>query len=294
VYEHLTTRGASFLTALQVATDVPVAAVTAALWDLVWAGLVTNDTFLPLRSLRAKRKAVTRHAVGVGGRWSAVRDLLQGPPPSDTERAWARAAMLLERYGIASGAAARAEELPGGFSAVYPVLRAMEDAGRARRGWFVDGIEGAQFAGPGAIDRLRAGRATGDDRVTVLAADDPANPWGTLLPWPVRDEAGPRPRRVAGAKVLLSGGRPVLYVERGERSWITLAAAGEEGVLAAAVRAWLGQQRDRWKALRLAKIDGLEAGAHPDRRALLDAGFALDGSGLAWVRSASDARVPSG
>jgi ATP-dependent Lhr-like helicase len=230
---------------------------------------------------------VTRHAVGVGGRWSAVRDLLHGAEASDTERAWARAAMLLERYGIASASAARAEELPGGFSAVYPVLRAMEDAGRARRGWFVDGIEGAQFAGPGAVDRLRAQRVVGDDRVTVLAADDPANPWGTLLPWPVRHEDGPRPRRVAGARVVLVGGRPVLYLEKGERSWITFAAAAEEGMLAAAVRGWLAGQRDRWKALRLAKIDGVEAGSHPSRRELVDAGFALDGSGLAWVRGAT-------
>ena len=279
---HLTDRGAAFLVGLQrAAPEANPAEVEAALWDLAWAGLVTNDTFGPLRSLRAKRRARGRRAVA-GGRWSAVAELF-GSTPSDTERAHARAALLLERYGVASGPAARVEGLPGGFSAVYPVLREMEEAGRARRGWFVDGVQGAQFAIPGAVDRLRAQRALSQQAV-VLDAIDPANPYGALVSWPELPE-GARPRRAAGATVVLVGGAPVLYVEKGERSWVVLPGAAEEpGALAAAIGAWVASQGDRWRVIRVDRIDGNPAGASRHRAAFLAGGFVVGPHGLERAR----------
>src|SRR5207253_10434351 len=172
------------------------------------AGLVTNDTLQPLRALAARRASAT---LRTAGRWSATRNLLLRQAP-ETERAHARAIMLLERHGVVSREAAAAEAIPGGFAAVSPVLRAMEEAGKVRRGYFVGGLAGAQFALPGAIDRLRAERpdapgfddeSSGPD-VVVMAALDPANPYGALLPWP--DDATSRPRRAAGAQVVLVGG----------------------------------------------------------------------------------------
>lgn len=286
LHDHLVERGASFMVALQrAAGDVPAAEVTAALWDLVWAGLVTNDTFTPLRSLWArKRRKVGASRVVAGGRWSSVLELFPdlSAQPSATERAHARAAMLMERYGVACSAAAKADGLPGGFSAVYPVLREMEEAGRARRGWFVDGLMGAQFAVPGAVDRLRAGRNEEEPRVTVIDAADPASPWGTLLSWP---ESAGRPRRVAGSVVVSLGGTPVLFVEKGERHWVTFPVADEPETLARAVQGWLDTQGDRWRTIRIDKIDGGSASESPRRDAFVAAGFAVGAGRLERSRA---------
>jgi ATP-dependent Lhr-like helicase len=128
------------------------------------------------------------------------------------------AQVLLDRHGVLTREAVRAEGVPGGFAAVYPVLRAMEETGRARRGYFVAGLGGAQFAAGGAVDRLR--RASDDDECVVLAATDPANPYGAALPWPVA--ASGRAQRVAGAYVVLLAGVATLYVERGGRGLLPL------------------------------------------------------------------------
>ena len=237
-----------------------------ALWDLVWAGEVTNDGMHALRSFVAGQKSsgagrsrrTGRPRLGsltalgppaAQGRWSLVRrDLgVDGPtPPPDTETLHKLAAALLERHGVLTREAVRGEGVPGGFAGVYPVLRALEEAGRIRRGYFVAGMGGAQFALPGAVDRLRAcrdGVADGQPSVVVLAATDPAQPYGLALPWPKGDvapapesgkdgpgaapEGGPggraappggkvaRPQRVAGAWVAMVSGEPALYVERG-------------------------------------------------------------------------------
>ncbi len=283
IYTHLTTRGASFMVELQTAIDgVSLTDLTSALWDLVWMGLVTNDTFLPLRNFVTKKGTPTRTTLrgrdngrttwSVGGRWSAVATLI-GKPPDPTLRAHARATLLLERYGVASAAAAQADGIPGGFSAVYPVFRAMEDAGRARRGFFVDGLGGAQFALSGAVDRLRASRQA-EDGAIVLPAADPANAWGVLIPWPTRPVEGPKPRRVAGAQVVLVGGLPVLFVDKGEKSWITLPAAEDLAVLARAVTAWIERPGGRrFKTFRIDKIDGMVATESPLVDAFLEAGF---------------------
>jgi ATP-dependent Lhr-like helicase len=161
-----------------------------------------------------------------GGRWS----LLPERNPDATRRAHAAAETLLDRYGIVTRGSVLTERTPGGFAAVYKVLSAFEESGRCRRGYFVAGLGAAQFALPGAVDRLRAlaelptGLATRAKeepaaRAVVLAATDPANPYGAALGWPERDNAGGhRPGRKAGALVMLVDGRLVVYVERGGRT----------------------------------------------------------------------------
>src|SRR5437868_15263429 len=130
------------------------------------------------------------------GRWSLVKDLLC-PPVSTPEQAHATAGALLQRYGVLTREAALGESIPGGFAALYPVLRAMEEAGRIRRGYFIDGLGGLQFALPGAVDRLRGSRDE-ESKVVALAATDPASPYGTSVPWPEHES---RMARVAGSYI---------------------------------------------------------------------------------------------
>ncbi len=204
-----------------------------ALWDLVWAGEVTNDSFAPVRALahsgrsrRASHRRAGRPNMGslsalgpprAQGRWSLVEADLPLVGVSATQRAHALASVLLDRHGVLMREAVRAEGHPGGFAAVYAVLRAMEDSGRVRRGYFVAGMGGAQFALPGAVDRLRSTRERAVDGTLVLAATDPANVYGLTLSWPVTG-----PRRVAGAYVVFVGAAPALYVERGARGLVAL------------------------------------------------------------------------
>ncbi len=210
-----------------------------ALWDLVWSGEVTNDTLAPLRalSLSRSRSRTTRPGRPAGsgppraaGRWSLVADLV-GEGRSPTERSHAQAIALLERHGVVTREAVLAEGLAGGFASVYPVLKAMEEAGRARRGYFVAGLGAAQFALPGAVDRLRAARESdleGSPEIVILAAADPAQPYGATLPWPRDEEVDRLPlARVPGAYVVLADGAPALYVERGGRGLLTLPALAE-------------------------------------------------------------------
>jgi formamidopyrimidine-DNA glycosylase len=171
---------------------------------------------------------------GPGGRWSLVRDLVRGEVHS-TERAHAWAATLLERHGIVARETAAVEALGGGFGGIYQVLRSMEEAGRVRRGYFVEGLGGAQFTYPGVVDRLRRERDAHRPRhVVVLAATDPANPYGWLLPWPpLQDARRPRrPRRAAGAAVVLLDGEPMLYVDRNGRRLRTFCAATDDSLRA--------------------------------------------------------------
>jgi ATP-dependent Lhr-like helicase len=224
--------------------------VQAALWDLVWTGHLTNDTLAPLRALlggrSVRRTSVSRgrrvlpSRVGpptVSGRWSR----LPAPSPDTTRRAHALAETLLERHGVLTRGAVQAERAPGGFAAVYGVLKASEEAGRVRRGYFVEGLGAAQFAGPGAVDRMRAASSPREEplwttpvpggwkeqpgrapEAVVLAAADPANAYGAALPWPAASsEGGHRPGRKAGALVVLVDGYLVLYVERGGRSLLS-------------------------------------------------------------------------
>jgi ATP-dependent Lhr-like helicase len=168
----------------------------------------------------APRDAPTVQPPAAAGRWSLVAPLLQ-PEPTATEAAHARATQLLERHGVLTREAVLAEGAPGGYAGVYGVLRALEESGKARRGYFVDGLGAAQFA-PGAVDRLRDMReAEREPEVLALAAADPAQPYGAALPWP---ESAGRPARVAGAYVVLAAGEPAAFLERGARSLLTFEA----------------------------------------------------------------------
>jgi ATP-dependent Lhr-like helicase len=260
----LAQRGACFFVELQRAGGASSDDVLAALQDLIWKGLVTNDTLAPLRALGApKSKSPRAHgralARASGGRWSLVTELARAAP-NDTARAHARATKLLERYGIVTREMASIEDVPGGFSAIYAVLRAMEEAGKIRRGYFVQGVGGAQFALPGAVDRLRAQPDVGEARALALSAVDPCNPFGWLLAWPGDASDALKPRRMAGAIVVLARGEPVFYLGSGGKHLITFPAARERELLTAAVMALREvASRRRGKALRIEQIDGKNA-----------------------------------
>jgi ATP-dependent Lhr-like helicase len=309
---HLARRGACFYRELfQAAGGRPDREVLDALWDLVWTGEVTNDTVAPLRALRWKRPAKDHQprpgrltALGppeAAGRWSLVEAPsradgsedgdggLHAAPASRTERLHAQALALLERHGVVTREAVGGEAVEGGFAGVYPVLRMLEEGGRIRRGYFVDGLGAAQFALPGAVDRLRALRdLPGDDAgergrsVYLLAAADPANPYGAALSWPRRDDLDRRPfQRAAGAYVVLVGGEAAIYLERGGTSIATFPAASDAAVLDAALRG-LGAlvAHGRVRELVLTKADGEPVATSPLRDALLAAGFVAGYRGL--------------
>jgi len=282
IHQHLLDRGASFMVELQrAAGNPPTAEFNGALWDLAWAGIITNDTFQPLRGVNKKvRKNARRANWTAGGRWSLVADLI-GDEVNETAQAHARAMLLLDRYGIASREGAKADGLQGGFSVVYPVLRAMEESGRARRGWFVEGLTGAQFALPGAVDRLRACRTPSND-VVVLAATDPANPWGNLLSWPDSVDDG-KPRRIAGAKVICVGGAPVIYEQKGGKSLVTFPTREPEH-LSLAIAALVADRGTGYRTIRVDKIDGVPANRSVHAPLFVAAGFAEDYKGLERVR----------
>jgi ATP-dependent Lhr-like helicase len=228
--------GALFWDGLLAATGLDAETALPALWDLVWSGEVTNDSWAPLRAerryqpprpdRRARRfsRARAHRPTATQGRWSLAAELFAGGEPDRR----ALAELLLERHGIVTRDAVRAEGIPGGYGAVYGELRALETLGSCRRGYFVEGLGGAQFALGGAVERLRELRPREGDEPEplVLAAADPAQPYGAVLPWPKR--AGARAARVAGAHVVLLGGEPALFVERGGRSLVPLREPDEE------------------------------------------------------------------
>ncbi|HEX2658681.1 MAG TPA: crosslink repair DNA glycosylase YcaQ family protein, partial [Polyangia bacterium] len=290
-------QGASFFAHLSAACpDATTSEVLEALWDLVWLGLVTNDTFQPLRALSAPRRLRTG-ARGVvaqaAGRWSTVASLLRGGAPVvATEALHARASSLLERYGVVSREAVATEGIPGGFSALSPVFRALEDAGKIRRGHFVEGLTGAQFAHAGAVDRLRAAR-DGDGVAVMLAAVDPANPYGALIPWPSAaggaktDDDTQQPRRAVGARVVLVEGAPVLYIERGGHRLRVF--SDDAKTLSRAVEA-LRNAGGRRRPLRIESVNGQPALKSPLVTSLRQAGFRMEPSTLV-LDPASAARI---
>ncbi len=298
ILAHLEQRGASFFTELLAATRQPSEkTLFEALWDLVWAGLVTNDTFAPLRALGERssgsggRRGRAVRASASAGRWSLVAPLF-ATPVSPTERAHARARLLIERYGVVSRDAMALEAIPGGFSAVYPVYRAMEEAGKIRRGHFVDGFAGAQFAYAGAVDRLRGARRAGDEpEALVLAATDPANPYGALLPWPATTRDAARPRRAVGASVVLVDGAPQLFADRGgQRIWSFRhpEPAREADDRALAVRALRALFDDRRRTgIRVEEIDGETAPGAALAELFVRAGFRRGYKGLELDRRGS-------
>ncbi len=293
VLDALTPGGAWFFRQLGQAVQAPTdAALATALWDLVWAGRVGNDTLAPLRSListgrgthRSRRPGPRVMRSGpphTAGRWALLPEIDRDP----TRRAHAAAERLLDRHGVVTRGAVQSEGTPGGFAAVYKVLSAFEDSGRCRRGYFVDGLGAAQFGTAGAVDRLRTFAETRpDDKPTALAvaATDPANPYGAALGWPEATEGGHRPGRKAGALVVLVDGRLTLYVERGGRTLLTW--SDEPDVLTPAAEALAtAARRGQLGRLTVEKADGsqlLGGGPTPLRDALAAAGFVATPRGL--------------
>ncbi|MGH2940286.1 MAG: Lhr family helicase [Solirubrobacterales bacterium] len=253
-----------------------------ALWDLAWAGEVTNDAFSPLRaprlravpsSQRAGRRFARRRSTAgaaVQGRWSLTAPIFAGAPGPGA-RLRAQAELMMERYGIVTRETVLAEGVPGGFSTLYSELGNLELLGTARRGYFVEGLGGAQFALPGAVERLRSlPEAKGE--YLVLAATDPANPYGASLPWP-KLEGGRRPGRTPGAYLLQRDGEPEVFVERGGRGLLRLRSMDEEA-LGAAMRA-LAEAVTAGKLPKLAieKLDGEAVIGSGHEEALIGAGF---------------------
>ncbi|MGV1035878.1 MAG: ATP-dependent helicase [Candidatus Nanopelagicales bacterium] len=293
------------------------------LWDLVWSGRITADTFAPLRAslgrgtndasgsggrtrtssrnqigagsrTRAARLARANLASRVGspsasGRWAAVPDR----STDHTRRSSAMASALLERYGVVTRGAVAAEDLAGGFAAMYRVLSVLEDAGRTRRGYFVEGLGAAQFASPGAVDQLRLqSRRLGEPAMTdtpetvLLAACDPANPYGAALPWPLDGAAargGHRPGRKSGALVVLVNGQLAVFVEKGGRSLLTFTTASPVRSTAFAHLAKAALSR-RIPGLRIERCDGVDVRGADALAELEAAGFVLTPKG-ARVRS---------
>jgi ATP-dependent helicase Lhr and Lhr-like helicase len=290
IRELLATRGASFWPDLvQAVGTADERVVLTALWDLVWAGEVTNDTLAPLRAAiggAARRRAsggrprpgrLTRLGPPAGaGRWSLVAPLLE-PVPPPTVRAHARATALLERHGVLAREAVLAEGVEGGFAGVYGVLKALEETGSVRRGYFVAGLGAAQFAVPGAVDRLRSEREGGSTGAFALAATDPANPYGAAVPWPAPTAEG-RPARTAGAYVVLQDGRLAAFLERGGKRLVTFPGAEESTLWVDALVALVKERRVR--RLAIAHIDGEPSAASPFAAELRRAGFADGYRGL--------------
>ncbi|WIB77348.1 ATP-dependent helicase [Curtobacterium sp. MCPF17_002] len=298
-------------------TDDP--ALTTALWDLVWAGQITNDTFAPLRAMlggKAKTSSTPRARAyrgrrrptmptqsgppSVGGRWS----LLPLAESDSTVRAAATAEQLLERYGVVTRGAVQVEGVRGGFAGVYRVLSRFEESGRARRGYFIEGLGAAQFATGPTIDRLRTyARDLDDDEradpdrkreALTLAATDPANPYGASLPWPTADAGdddtdtsestakttgrGHRPGRKAGALVTIVDGKLAVYVERGGKSVLTFTDdPADLSVAAASIAAIV---RTGLRKLAVERVDGDFVLETPLAEALRAAGFTATPQGL--------------
>ena len=303
IVDALTARGALFFTDLVAAASAPLGEVLEALWDLVWQGAVTNDTFAPVRALSWARKGpgpAPRGRLGrlppeSAGRWSLVRGTSATPgAAASTARVHAVAQSLIERHGIVTREGVNAEELPGGFSSVYPVLKAMEDAGRVRRGYFIEGLGAAQFGLPAAVERLRAERETPEQPVvTLLAACDPAQPYGAAVPWPRREDDDRRPlARAAGARVVLVDGEPVLYIERSGRGLLSLPRAEDSDALELAIRALVADATtNRSRGLAIDRIDGRPAAESPFAGRLKAAGFTAGYRGLTYRPSRFEAIV---
>jgi ATP-dependent Lhr-like helicase len=277
--------------------DDPGEELKAALWELIWAGWITGDTFAPVRAMlfgprrssarrgspahrqRHRPPRLSRYSVAhaqarsadptVAGRWSA----LPAAEPESTVRAHSSAEILLNRYGVLTKGSVAAEGIPGGFAMLYKVLTAFEDAGRCQRGYFVESLGGAQFAVASTVDRLRSYLDSVDPErreyhAVMLAAADPANPYGAALPWP-----GQGPGRKAGALVAIVDGGLTWFIERGGRTLLSFTDDPDAHIAAAAALADL-VGAGRVQSFLVEKINGvsvLEPGADGERAAVQDA-----------------------
>ncbi|HEY0876098.1 MAG TPA: crosslink repair DNA glycosylase YcaQ family protein [Vicinamibacterales bacterium] len=307
IVEHLEQEGASFFAAIHEASGGGYPAETVdALWDLVWKGLLTNDTFHALRAFtrppeKRQRKPAPRSfrsrrvsPPSAEGRWTLVAQRI-GKPATPTEWSAAVAQQLLSRYGVLTREVAGAEGIYGGFSAVYDVLKALEDQGRVRRGYFASGVGATQFAVPAALELMRSLREPPDEpEVVVLSATDPANPFGTMLKWPQvdADGAGRGATRTAGAQVILVNGALAAYLSRGARQLLTFLPEDEPQ------RSALGRPLARQLAaiareagLLIAEVNGVPIGDHPLASFLEDAGFRPSAMGHLLARRTAGAQT---
>ncbi len=304
ILARLTDHGASFFGAIHEAVGGGYPAETVdALWTLVWRGLVTNDTFHALRAYtRPPEKPARKPSTGgrafrsrrmapaaAEGRWSLVAARVSRPV-SPTEWSAAVAEQLLIRYGLVTREVAGAEDLPGGFSAVYEVFRALEDRGRIRRGYFVSGVGAMQFAQPAAVEMLRSLAEEPDEpEVVTLAATDPANPYGSLLRWPEPQARTARgATRTVGATVILIDGALAAWIGRGGRQqfvWLP----EDEPARSRVGRALAGRLADlardpMFGGLLVGELNGGPAASHPLGAFLVEAGFAPSALGYQMLR----------
>ncbi|SDP53313.1 ATP-dependent helicase Lhr and Lhr-like helicase [Actinopolyspora xinjiangensis] len=303
-FRQLADRAAELLAGREEARPTDAATVSA-LWDLVWSGEVTNDTLAPLRAVLsggsspsrprrlprrrgryARPTSVRAGATGGSGPPSAAGRWSLAPLPSSdaTRRATARTETFLERHGVLTRGSLEVERVTGGFAAVYRVLRTMEESGGCGRGYVVAGLGPAQFAAPGAIDRLRAFDGSSPPaepgRAVLLAATDPAQPYGAALPWPdVVGDTRHRPGRRAGALVVLVEGEPVFYVERGGRSLLSFTER-EPRLRAAAERLAEAVREGTLEGLSFRRADGVGAIGSGLAEVLVAAGFRATPQGL--------------
>jgi ATP-dependent Lhr-like helicase len=277
IVEYLRTHGASFFADIHAAAGGFPNDVVNVLWDLVWQGVVTNDTFHALRAFTRKTKQSARPQfrsrrtapAATQGRWSLVPSI----STNATERANALAHQLLARYGVVVREVASVEAIGGGFSAVYPVFKAMEEAGRIRRGYFVAGLGATQFASAGAVDLLRSFRDQPDEpEAIMIAATDPANPYGALLKWPQQGLM-----RVVGANVILVNGLMACYVSRGEKQLFVFLPEDEpeRSILARAVSKKLAALVDEGhrRAMLITEVNDEAVGKSALAPYLAEAGF---------------------
>jgi ATP-dependent Lhr-like helicase len=315
VMEQLSRSGAAFFTQLHEAAGGGYPGETLdALWNLVWRGLVTNDTFHALRAYVARpassRQPKRQHNLpsfrsrrttppSAQGRWSLVPSSLA----SATEWSHAVANQLLNRYGVLTRESAAVENLPGGFSAIYDVLKALEESGRIRRGYFVAGLGATQFALPAAVDLLRSlrnGPPLEKPEMVALAATDPANLYGSVLRWPGAGEeaAESAPRlltRSAAASVVLRNGELVAYLRRNQPNlqvWVpseeperSTTARDLSLFLATLAQEEMQRREDLRGGMLISAINGQPAGQHFLARFLQDAGFHLAPHGLNFRRA---------
>jgi ATP-dependent helicase Lhr and Lhr-like helicase len=308
IVAHLQREGASFFPAIHAAAGGGYPGETVGvLWDLAWRGVVTNDTFHALRAFTEPPPRQRRRDAGrafrsrrltppsAEGRWGLVVARAAGRP-SATVWAAAIAQQLLSRHGVLTREAVASESLPGGFSAVYDVLKAMEDAGRIRRGYFVGGLAATQFALPAAVDLLRSVRDEPETPQAVyLAATDPANPYGAILKWPqagadssAREKRGPT--RSTGAGVVLVNGELAAYVGRADRQFLTFLPEDEPARSTIAREAArmlfdLATAEGDRAGMLIGEIDGVDAAVHPLAPFLLDAGFVKRATGFQAARA---------
>ena len=274
-------RGAVFFAELKTQlVHANMSEVVLALWDLVWMGLVTNDTLAPLRSYLAGQSAGPR-ALSTGGRWSLVE--LLGDAVEPTQRRFALVTGLLERWGLIGKSVVDAEgtfEGEGGYAGLYETLRAMEDVGKVRRGHFIEGLIGTQLALPGVVDRLRAARVPRDDAALVLAANDPASPWGGVLAWPTSTG---EPKRRVGALVVSIDGALALWVAPNGKKLVTFGEVREDERLAVrALSAWAMTGKEG--TTTVVDIDGEPVRQSKWEPLLREAGFAGDYRGMVLSR----------